>query len=144
MYVLYFTKQAISSGTSKGGMRDVPPRPKFLYFHAVFGKNWSNSMLVPLWDWCPLLWEICHWSVPIGFTSSTYIHLNCIGLSNRSGWIQASISDGLFDLFNMNVIWYCKCIIGKGSVVQPVWYELMIKKKVLWPFQVCLLYVKLV
>ena len=26
--------------------------PKFLHFHAVFRKNWSNSMLAPLWDWC--------------------------------------------------------------------------------------------
>ena len=25
----------------------VPPRSKFLYFHAVFGKKWSNIMLTP-------------------------------------------------------------------------------------------------
>ena len=31
-----------------GGARDVPiPGPKFLYFHAVFGKTWSNSGLPP-------------------------------------------------------------------------------------------------
>ena len=23
--------------------------PKFLYFHAVFGKNWPNNRLAPLW-----------------------------------------------------------------------------------------------
>ena len=30
----------------QGCARDVPPpRPKFLHFHAVLRKNWSNSML---------------------------------------------------------------------------------------------------
>ena len=33
----------------KGGARDAPPAsgPKFLHFHAVFGKNWPNNMLYP-------------------------------------------------------------------------------------------------
>ena len=37
------------SGRSKGGTRDArpPSGPKFLHFHAVFGKNWPNNRLVP-------------------------------------------------------------------------------------------------
>ena len=49
------------SGGSKGGARDVcpPSGPKFLHFHAVFGKNWPNNRLAPpLWAWRPLFWEI--------------------------------------------------------------------------------------
>ena len=40
------------SGGSKGGTRDVhpPSGPKFLHFHAVFGKNWPNNRLA-----CPPL-----------------------------------------------------------------------------------------
>ena len=36
------------SGGSKGGARDVrpPSGPKFLYFHAVFRKNWPNNRFV--------------------------------------------------------------------------------------------------
>ena len=32
----------------RGGMRDACPHsgPKFLHFHAVFGKNWPNNRLV--------------------------------------------------------------------------------------------------
>ena len=38
----------LCSGGSKGGARDAPPsRPKFLYCHAVFGKNEANSRLAP-------------------------------------------------------------------------------------------------
>ena len=50
----------VSSGGSKGGARDAsPPGPKFLHFHTVFGKNWSNNRLAPLlWGWRPILWEI--------------------------------------------------------------------------------------
>ena len=29
------------------GSRGRDPGPKFLHFHAVFGKNWSNSLLAP-------------------------------------------------------------------------------------------------
>ena len=37
-----------SSGGSKGGARDAPSLVwTKLYFHAVFGKKWSNSMLAP-------------------------------------------------------------------------------------------------
>ena len=35
-----------SSGGSRGA-RDFPHGPKFLHFHAVFGKNWSNSSWLP-------------------------------------------------------------------------------------------------
>ena len=36
------------SGGSKGGARPSrPPGPKFLHFHAVFGKNWPNNRLAP-------------------------------------------------------------------------------------------------
>ena len=37
------------SGGSKGGVRDArpPSGPKFLHFHAVFGKNWPNNRLAP-------------------------------------------------------------------------------------------------
>ena len=40
------------SGGSKGGVRDAcpPSGPKFLHFHAVFGKNWPNNRLA-----CPSL-----------------------------------------------------------------------------------------
>ena len=32
----------------RGGARDArPPGPKFLHFHAVFGKNWPNNRLAP-------------------------------------------------------------------------------------------------
>ena len=31
-----------------GGVQGTPPGPKFLHFHAVFGKNWSNSRLASL------------------------------------------------------------------------------------------------
>ena len=33
----------------RGGTRDArpPPGPKFLHFHAVFGKNWPNNRLAP-------------------------------------------------------------------------------------------------
>ena len=32
----------------RGGARDArPPGPKFLHFHAVFGKNWPNNRLTP-------------------------------------------------------------------------------------------------
>ena len=31
-----------------GARVTAPYGPEFLYFHTVFGKNWSNSMLVPL------------------------------------------------------------------------------------------------
>ena len=31
----------------RGGARDAPPSPKFLHFHAVFGKNWPNSRWAP-------------------------------------------------------------------------------------------------
>ena len=34
----------------RGGARDtrpLPSGPKFLHFHAVFGKNWPNNRLVP-------------------------------------------------------------------------------------------------
>ena len=41
-------KETVCSGGSKGGARDVPPPgPKFLHFHAVFGKNWPNNRLAP-------------------------------------------------------------------------------------------------
>ena len=40
------------SGGSKGGgargTRATPSGPKFLHFHAVFGKNWPNNRLAPL------------------------------------------------------------------------------------------------
>ena len=48
------------------GVRDTrPPGPKFLHFHADFGKNWLNNMLAPpgvgrlLWKFLdlPLLFE---------------------------------------------------------------------------------------
>ena len=39
-----YAKGNISSGGSKGGVRDTrPPYPKFLHFYAVFGKNWPNN-----------------------------------------------------------------------------------------------------
>ena len=41
------------------GTRAPPSGSNFLHFHAVFGKNWSNSMLAPpLWGWRPPVWEI--------------------------------------------------------------------------------------
>ena len=49
------------SGGSKGEHRGcVPPLgPKFLYFHAVFGKNWPNNRLAPfLGSWRSILGEI--------------------------------------------------------------------------------------
>ena len=38
----------ISSRSKEGGLASntSPSGSKFLYFHAVLGKNWSNSMLV--------------------------------------------------------------------------------------------------
>ena len=46
-----------TSGGSRGRKGRAPPGPKFLHFHAVFGKNWSNSKLalpsgvgVPIWE----------------------------------------------------------------------------------------------
>ena len=39
-----------SSGGSKGGAWDAPSppwQPKFLHFHAFFGKNWQNHRLAP-------------------------------------------------------------------------------------------------
>ena len=50
-------------GGSRGGgagTRAPPSGSNFLHFHAVFGKNWSNSMLAPppLWGWRPPVWEI--------------------------------------------------------------------------------------
>ena len=40
---------SLRSGGSKGGARDgrPPSVPKFLHFHAVFGKNWPNNRLAP-------------------------------------------------------------------------------------------------
>ena len=35
------------SGGSKGGGEAASLGPKFLHFHAVFGKNWPNNRLVP-------------------------------------------------------------------------------------------------
>ena len=52
----------LTSGGSKGGEGRTPPPsgPKFLHFHAFFGKNWPNNRLAPppLLAWRPLLWEI--------------------------------------------------------------------------------------
>ena len=52
--IMTFNKKAnlnhcLISGGSKGGRegRVPPPGPKFLHFHAVFGKNWPNNRLVP-------------------------------------------------------------------------------------------------
>ena len=43
-----------------GGTGGVPPPSgqKFLRFHAVFGKNWSNSILAPPLGLAPPVWEI--------------------------------------------------------------------------------------
>ena len=35
------------------GVRAPPPGPKFLYFHAVLGENWSNSVLTPPLELAP-------------------------------------------------------------------------------------------
>ena len=55
-------RKVFSSGGSKGGAqgtRAPTSGPKFLHFHAVFRKNWSNNRLAPpLWDWRTPLWEI--------------------------------------------------------------------------------------
>ena len=41
------------------GMCAPSSGPKFLYFHAVFKKNWLNSRLAnPLRGWHTPLWEI--------------------------------------------------------------------------------------
>ena len=41
-------KYRLISGGSRGGAMDArPPGPKFLHFHAVFGKNWPNNRLAP-------------------------------------------------------------------------------------------------
>ena len=41
------TEHVILGSRGVGGR---PSGPKFLYFHAVFGKNWSNNRLAPpLW-----------------------------------------------------------------------------------------------
>ena len=52
----------VFSGGSKGerkGRAPLPPRPNFFHFHAVFGKNWANSMLAPPpLGWRTPLWEI--------------------------------------------------------------------------------------
>ena len=47
------------SDGSKGDTRDECSfsGPKFLHFHAVFGKNWSDNRLMPHWG-VPLHWEI--------------------------------------------------------------------------------------
>ena len=34
-------------GGGRGGREGRPPGPKFLHFHAVFGKHWSNKRLAP-------------------------------------------------------------------------------------------------
>ena len=48
----------LASGGSKGGRYErVPPGPKFVQFHAVFGKIRPNSMLAPPLGLAPLLWE---------------------------------------------------------------------------------------
>ena len=49
---IFHQKETVTSkiiGGSRGGARDAPPPPgpKFLYFHAVFGKNWPNNRLAP-------------------------------------------------------------------------------------------------
>ena len=51
----------VCSGGSKWGARGMRPPsrgPKFLHFHAVLRKNWSNSMLVHPRGWRSPLWEI--------------------------------------------------------------------------------------
>ena len=48
--LLPIPRSYLSSGGSKGGCEGcVPPPsgPKFLHFHAVFGKNWPNNRLAP-------------------------------------------------------------------------------------------------
>ena len=45
----------------RGGEKHALTRswPKFLYFHVVFGKIWSNGILAPpSWVGAPFLWEI--------------------------------------------------------------------------------------
>ena len=49
-FTLLKQRTAKSIGGSRGGgagTRAPPSGSNFLHFHAVFGKNWSNSMLAP-------------------------------------------------------------------------------------------------
>ena len=56
--LLFTTEKFVTSfiiGGSRGSQRRRTPCPKFLHFHAVFGKNWPNNRLAnPLRDWPPL------------------------------------------------------------------------------------------
>ena len=45
----------IHIGGSGGGASHAPPGPKFLHFHAVFGKNWPNNRLPPPLELAPPL-----------------------------------------------------------------------------------------
>ena len=51
-------KRLTTSGGSRGPRGTRLPGPKFLHFHAVFGKNWSNNRLAPHQGLVASLWEI--------------------------------------------------------------------------------------
>ena len=50
LFVIKYVSKPVAD--LRGGARDArpPSGPKFLHFHAVFGKNWPNNRLAPpLW-----------------------------------------------------------------------------------------------
>ena len=74
----------------RGGARDArpPSRPNCFHFHAVFGKNWANSMLAPppLWGWRTPFWEILDPPLTnVEKTKSMSLDFSLL----RSGWCTA-------------------------------------------------------
>ena len=68
----YDNNKSMIIGGSREREGPSPSEPEFLHFHAIFGKNWSNSMLAPPppSGLAPPLWEILFIVVHTFFTNN--------------------------------------------------------------------------